>query len=145
MKTKDIIIKVLIIFLIALFSISLFLAGSMLLYTSVNEILKPIETENVSNLTLTQENALARAKTYVSVMGISKKELVRQLELEGYSAEDASFAAINCGANYEFEALEKAESLLSIVELSKKGLAEQLEIEGFEKNEINFALDAIKY
>ena len=56
-------------------------------------------TEATEALTTGQRNALGSAESYLSTMPFSYSGLIEQLEYEGYSTEDATYAADNCGAD----------------------------------------------
>lgn len=100
--------------------------------------------ENLS-MTMGQKNALRSAKTYLKTMPFSKTGLIKQLEFEGYSTEDASFAADNCGADWKEQAVKKAKSYLDIMAFSKEGLIKQLEFEGFTNEEAVYGATANGY
>lgn len=82
-------------------------------------------------LTVSQKNAISKAKSYLSFEGFSKKGLIDQLEFEGFSASDSAFGAANAGANWTDEADQKAASYMSFESFSRSGLISQLEFEGF--------------
>lgn len=58
-----------------------------------------------SSATLGEKNALKSAQNYISMSGFSHDGLVQQLEFDGYSTEEATFAADNCGADWNQMAL----------------------------------------
>ena len=64
-------------------------------------------------------------------MAFSYSGLIEQLEYEGYSTEDATYAVDHCGADWNDEAAKKAEEYLNTMSFSRSGLIEQLEYEGF--------------
>jgi hypothetical protein len=86
----------------------------------------PADTETVS-----QKNAVRKAKSYISFAGFSLKGLTEQLVFEGYSDADAKYGAENCGADWNEQAVIKAKSYLDMSGFSRSGLIEQLEFEGF--------------
>ena len=90
--------------------------------------------EDIS-LTMGQKNALRSAKNYLRTMAFSRSGLISQLEFEGYSTEDATFAVDNCGADWKEQAVKKAKSYLDMMAFSKEGLIKQLEFEGFTSEE----------
>lgn len=94
-----------------------------------------------SDLTMGQKNALASAKSYLSFTGFSHDGLIEQLEYEQYSTEDATYAADNCGADWNEQALIKAKEYLDFSAFSYSGLIEQLEYEKFTKDEATYAAD----
>lgn len=83
------------------------------------------------NGTIGQKNALAKAKSYLSFSAFSYKGLVDQLEYSKFSREEATYAADNCGADWNEQAAKKAQSYLSFSSFSRDGLIEQLEYSGF--------------
>jgi len=59
-------------------------------------------------------------------MAFSYEGLIKQLEYETYSHEDAVYAADNCGAGWNEQAAKSAESYLRVMAFSQDGLIEQL-------------------
>lgn len=105
-----------------------------------------LETESFTlELTMGQRNALAKAASYLSWSAFSYSGLVEQLEFEGYSHEDATFAADNCGADWNEQAAKKAESYLSWTSFSREGLIEQLEFEGFTREQAEYGAQSVGY
>ena len=98
-----------------------------------------------SSLTTGQKNALEQAKSYLSVMPFSRSGLIDQLEYEGYSTEDATFAVDNCGANWNEQAALKAQSYLDLMSFSRSRLIEQLEYEGFTSEQAEYGATAVGY
>ena len=70
------------------------------------------------NVTMGQKNALKKAKTYLNTMPFSKKGLISQLEFEGFSTEEATYGAENCGADWKEQAAKKAKSYLDLMAFS---------------------------
>ena len=81
--------------------------------------------------TISQKNALKSAKSYLSFSAFSYNGLIKQLEYEEYSHEDAVYAVDNCSADWNEQAVKSAKSYLSFSSFSKNGLIKQLEYEGF--------------
>nr|WP_198519630.1 MULTISPECIES: Ltp family lipoprotein [unclassified Microbacterium] len=96
-------------------------------------------------LTVAQENAIKKAKNYLDFSGFSRSGLISQLEYEGFSPEDAAFAADNVGADWNAEAAEKAKSYMDMTAFSRDGLYDQLEYEGFTPEQIGAGLAAVGY
>lgn len=92
-------------------------------------------------ITKGQKNALAQAHSYLDFSAFSYIGLIDQLEYEGYTREEATYAADNCGANWMEQALKNAESYLSFSAFSYSGLIDQLEYEGYTKEECTYAAD----
>lgn len=87
--------------------------------------------EPESEITTGQENALAKAEEYLSIMAFSHKGLIEQLEYEGFSNEEAIYGTDNCGADWNEQAAVKARDYLDLMAFSRSGLIEQLEYDGF--------------
>lgn len=113
-----------------------FLDGTIVLYSSLNGQrnddltlvrLSPDDTEP----TFGQKNALSSAESYLAISAFSHSKLIQQLEYEGYSSEEATYAADRCGANWCEQAAKSAEAYLKISAFSKDRLIQQLEYEGF--------------
>lgn len=98
-------------------------------------------SENNDNITMGEKMALASAKNYLRTMGFSKKGLINQLEFEGYTTEEATYAANNCGANWKEEAVRVAKNYLKTMSFSKQGLIDQLEFEGFTSEEAAYGVE----
>ncbi len=101
------------------------------------------ETENIpdKSLTLGQQNALDKADDYLAFTSFSYSGLIDQLEFEGFTTEEATFAADNCGADWNEQASKKALDYLNYSAFSKTGLIEQLEFEGFTNDEATQAVE----
>lgn len=89
------------------------------------------KSEYKVDVTTSQVNALFRASSYLDMGGFSYKSLVEQLEFEGFSNADATFAADHCGADWMKQVEQKAKSYMSFMGFSRSGLIGQLEFEGF--------------
>ena len=113
-----------------------FLDGTIVLYSSLNGQknddltlvrLSPDEAEP----TFGQRNALRSAESYLAFSAFSHSKLIQQLEYEGYSNEEATYAADRCGANWCEQAAKSAEAYLKVSAFSQERLIQQLEYEGF--------------
>ena len=85
--------------------------------------------------------AVNAAKDYLSSGSFSKKGLINQLEHDGFSHDQAIFAADNCGANWFINAKEEVKTYLSNSGYSRSGLIEQLMYDGYTKEEAESAVD----
>ena len=105
---------------------------------------KVLQTEDYTiELTTSQSNALRKAASYLNYTSFSYSGLINQLEFEGYSTEDATFAADHCGADWNEQAVGKAKSYLSWTSFSRSGLINQLEFEGFTQDQAEYAADQV--
>lgn len=101
--------------------------------------------EETVEMTLSQKNAVKTAKSYLDYSGFSRQGLIEQLEFEGYSTEDSTYAVDNSGANWNEECAETAQNYLDYSSFSRDGLYEQLQFEGFTDEQINYGLSAVGY
>lgn len=113
--------------------------------TLAENIVEDIEKEPVIKATLGELNALRKAKDYLSIYAFSYTGLIKQLEFEGFSTEEATYGANNCGADWNEQAAKKAKDYLNIYSFSKSGLIKQLEFEGFTTEEAEYGVTAIGY
>ena len=97
------------------------------------------EGEALQNATTGQKQAYKKALSYLRFTSFSYPGLIEQLEFDGFSTEDATFAVDNCGADWNEQAVNKGKSYLSFTSFSKDGLIEQLEHDGFT------SVDRVKY
>ena len=78
-----------------------------------------------------EQNALYSANRYLSFTAFSRTGLIDQLEYEGYTTQEAEYAADRCGADWMDQARKSAVNYLEVSAFSESGLVEQLEYEGF--------------
>ena len=79
--------------------------------------------------TVSQENAIRSAESYLDLMGFSKAGLIEQLSSEygdGFDKADAEFAVEHIDADWKAEAVEAGQSYLDLSGFSRSGLIEQL-------------------
>lgn len=98
-------------------------------------------TQESSNITQGQKNALSKAKDYIKISAFSRDGLIKQLEYEKFSNSDAIYGADNCGTNWNEQALRKAKEYLNISGFSKSGLRKQLEYEKFTSAQVTYGVD----
>lgn len=107
-------------------------------------VVEPVE-ENEPEMTMGQKNALKSAESYLGFTAFSYTGLIKQLEFEGYTTEEATFAADNCGADWNEQAAKSAKNYLSFTSFSRDGLIEQLEFEGFTHEQAVYGVEANGY
>ena len=98
------------------------------------------ESNNQSNISVSKQNALKKAKSYLDYSAFSRNGLIKQLKFEGFSNEDAVYAVDNINADWNEQSLKKAKSYLDYSAFSKKGLIKQLEYEGFTSEQANYGV-----
>ena len=107
----------------------------------------PLKTTNtpapISSETISQKNAVRKAKSYLSYSGFSQDGLVAQLEFEKFSHEDAVYGAANSGGNWNEEAAQKAKSYMDMMGYSRDGLIQQLLFEKFTQAQAEYGANAV--
>ena len=93
--------------------------------------------------TESQQKALDKANEYVNTLALSHDGLVRQLEYDGYSTDDATYAADNCSTNWNKEAREMAEQYMESTTYTYDAMVQQLEAEGFTRSQAEFGAKAV--
>lgn len=78
-------------------------------------------------------------------MPFSYNGIIKQLEYEKYSHEDAVYAADNCEADWKEQAVKSAKNYLEIMAFSKDGLIKQLEYEGYTHEEAVYGAEQNGY
>lgn len=93
--------------------------------------------------TTSQSNAVRTAKDYIKYMPFSYTGLIGQLEYEGYSTEDATYGADNCGADWYEQAAKSAQDYLDFMGFSRSGLIDQLQYEGYTYDQAVYGVDSV--
>lgn len=96
-------------------------------------------------LTMGEQNAVAKANSYLSIMHFSRAGLIEQLEFEGFTTEEATFAVDYIEVDWNEQAAGKAQDYIDTMSFSRTGLIEQLEFEGFTKEQAEYGVTAIGY
>lgn len=98
-----------------------------------NDVVEEVSSENTPEhiMTVSEANAVKTAKNYLSCMAFSRDGLIKQLEYEKYSIEDAVFAVDSCNVDWNNQAVLCAKQYLSCMSFSYDGLVDQLMYEGF--------------
>lgn len=95
--------------------------------------------------TMGERNALAKAEQYLSAMAFSYNGLIKQLEYEGFSHDEAVYGADNCRADWNEQAAKKAKNYLDAMPFSRDGLIEQLEYDEFTHEQAVYGVTANGY
>ncbi|WP_217375673.1 Ltp family lipoprotein [Paenarthrobacter ureafaciens] len=90
--------------------------------------------------TISQQNALRKAGSYLEFTAFSYTGLIKQLEFEKYSAEDAIWAADRVKVDWNEQAAKKAKSYLEFTSFSHSGLVDQLLFEGFTPEQAEYGV-----
>lgn len=100
----------------------------------------PKTTTTTKSETTGEKNALISANNYLRHgTGLSKKGLEGQLDYEGFTPSEISYAISNCGADWNKQAAKSAKNYLnSGIGFSRSGLIDQLVYEGFTYDEAEY-------
>jgi len=92
--------------------------------------------------TVSQQNAVKSARNYLTIMSFPRKGLIKQLEFEGYSTEDATYGVDYNNTDWNEQAVKSAKNYLDTMSFSRKSLIQQLEFEGFTHEQAVHGVDA---
>jgi len=98
----------------------------------------PVPSETVS-----QKNAVKKAKSYLGYSAFSHDGLVAQLEYEQFSHADAVYGADNSGGNWNEQAAKKAKSYMDMSAYSRGSLIEQLKYEKFTQAQAEYGANSV--
>jgi Predicted membrane protein len=93
--------------------------------------------------TVSQQQAIATARSYLNVLPFSRSGLIDQLEYEGFSTADATYAVDQLGVDWKEQAVRMARNYLDIQPFSRSGLIHQLEYEGFSTADATYGVDQL--
>lgn len=110
-------------------------------FSEIQEVKPAVDPTPTPKPTTGEPNALRSAKDYLKYMPFSYSGLIGQLEYEGFTTEEATYAADNCGADWYEQAEKSAASYLKYSAFSYTGLIDQLEYEGFTSDQATQAAD----
>ena len=100
-------------------------------------------TQSDPSATIGEQNALAKAKAYISSSDFSKDKLRGQLEYEGFNTDEIEYALDKVPVDYNLEASNRAVLYYTTQNLSKQRIMTQLEFEGYTDSEINYAIGSL--
>lgn len=107
---------------------------------------KQTDNQNISpapSETISQKNAIKKAKSYLGYSSFSRDGLVSQLEYEKFSHTDAVYGADNSGANWNEQAVKKANQYMEYSSFSRASLIEQLKYEKFTQEQAEYGASAV--
>lgn len=109
----------------------------------VNEAEKVEAEPEKPTETVSQKNAVNKAKSYLDFAGFSRDGLVAQLEFDKFSSADAVYGADNAGADWNVEAEQKARSYMEFSSFSRQGLIDQLVFDKFTQAQATHGADSV--
>lgn len=113
--------------------------------TSQAQDAKAKDAKPKATLSVQQQQAIRSAQNYLDTMGFSKTGLVKQLEFEHFSRDEAkaAIAALDPKPNWKDEAAQAAQNYLDTMGMSRAGLIEQLRFDGFTKSQAEHGADEV--
>ncbi len=97
----------------------------------------------ISSETVSQKNAVAKAKSYLNYTAFSHDGLVAQLEYDQFSYADAVYGADNSGANWNEQAAKKAKAYMEYSAFSRGSLINQLKYDKFTQAQAEYGANAV--
>jgi hypothetical protein len=94
-------------------------------------------------VTVSQKNALNKAKSYIAYTAFSHDGLVDQLVFDQFSVADATYGADNVGADWNQQAVKKAHDYMNYTSFSRGGLIDQLEYDKFTPDQASYGADSV--
>lgn len=82
-------------------------------------------------VTVSQQQAVKKAESYLKYTAFSRTGLIGQLVFEGFTTADATYAVDHITVDWTVQADLKAKAYMKYTAFSRKGLIEQLVFEGF--------------
>src|SRR5690625_4290338 len=99
--------------------------------------------EDATSGSVAQRNALSSAERYLDFTAFSRSGLINQLEFEGFSTDDATWAVDRLTVDWREQALNSAANYLDFSAFSRSGLIDQLEFEGYSTDEATWGVDRV--
>jgi Xaa-Pro aminopeptidase len=96
--------------------------------------------EEAARGTVSQQNALRSAAGYLDYTAFSRSGLIKQLEYEGFSTEDATWGVDRVSVDWNEQAAKSAKSYLEYTAFSRSGLVKQLLYEGFTPEQAEYGV-----
>jgi hypothetical protein len=96
-----------------------------------------------SSETVSQKNAVVKAKSYLNYTAFSHDGLVAQLEYDQFSHVDAVYGVDNSGANWNEQATKKAKAYMEYSAFSRGSLIDQLKYDQFTQAQAEYGANAV--
>lgn len=100
----------------------------------------PSKTVTAAKETPSQKNARQKAKSYLEFSAFSRSGLIKQLEFEEFTNQDATYGVDILTVDWNEQAAKKAKAYLGTSSLSRRGLIKQLEFEGFTQAQAEYGV-----
>lgn len=94
-------------------------------------------------MTVSQQQAVRKGNEYLDYTSFSRSGLIEQLEYEGFSNADATFAVDQISPDWNAQAAAKAQEYLDYTSFSRSGLIDQLLYEGFTREQAEHGANSV--
>ena len=101
---------------------------------------EPSEAEQTPTETTSQRDARRKAEEYIAESAHSRTSLIKELESEEFSNEDATYAVDALGFDWRDQAARKAKEYLDDSSYSRDGLKDQLQVDGFTEEQAEYGV-----
>ncbi|SDL18386.1 Ltp family lipoprotein [Tessaracoccus oleiagri] len=108
--------------------------------TGTGYAVSPTVTLTRTQKSVSQAQAMRAAQEYLDFMPFSRAGLIDQLEYEGFTTADATYAVDHIGADWNAQALREAKSYLEIFYFSEAGLIDQLLYDGYTEAQATYGV-----
>lgn len=100
-------------------------------------------TTTTTYVTNSRTQAVKSASDYLRFMAFSRSGLIKQLQYEKFSLEDATYGVDAQNADWNTQAAKSATSYLKTMSFSRAGLISQLLYEGFTQSQAEYGVNAV--
>lgn len=111
--------------------------------TTSPPITPPTTVDPFAGETVSQKNARRKAAEYLDYSAFSHSGLVKQLEFEGFSTQDAIYGVDAVNADWFEQAAKKAAEYMNYSSFSRNGLIQQLKFEGFTQQQAEHGANSV--
>lgn len=106
---------------------------------------EPAPEPEEPSLTVSQEQAVISADGYLFMGGFSRSGLIGQLEYEGFSTDDATFAVDSLDVDWSEQAALSAAGYMDMGGFSAQSLLDQLLYEGFTQKQAAYGVGSVGF
>jgi len=93
--------------------------------------------------TVSQQNAVRKAKDYLALTAFSRSGLIKQMQFDGFSVADATYGVDKLNADWNEQAAKKAKDYLALTSFSRASLIKQLQFDGFTTQQAEYGVQKV--
>ena len=117
--------------------------GTVIHKATVIKSMPTITNIPLPKVSVSQKQASLMAKEYLDYSAFSRSGLIKQLEYEGFSKEDATYGVDTSNVDWMEQASLMAKEYLEYSAFSRSGLISQLQYEGFTIEQATYGVDSV--